>query len=182
MGLFSKFGFKVEKLPDGSFFVSKGNVRFHTDSYGGSSMQETDPIQDCQEKMRITGADKEHMIVIPKANEIQIDYDSPELPLLFPEVLDMLARAMQASLTFKVYQSMSGNRHVVIECPRDLSDLERIAWQAVFASDPKREALSLVRISAGKSNPSLLIHRKDGLDLLKSETHVYEKPTGRRFR
>lgn len=182
MGLFTKFGWTTEKTEDGKVFVSKGTVRLQIDGYGEPIFHDDDPVADCQKKMKVVGVSEDYMIVVPKANEIQIDYDTPELPLLFSEVLEMLARAMQSNLKYKVYASMSGNRHVIIECPRDLTDLERIAWQAVFASDPKREALSLVRVSRGLSNPSLLIHRKDGLDLLQTETVTYEKPSGRKFR
>jgi hypothetical protein len=38
--------------------------------------------------------------------------------------------------------------------------VERIAWQAAFGSDPKREALHLLSVSRGELNPILLFMRK----------------------
>jgi hypothetical protein len=182
MGLSDKMRFKkVDEI------VVFGNEvpTITLDKYGEAMVAaeaDEDPVASVQKKMDTIGASDEYTIIIPKENEIQIDYDYPELPLIFPELLGLLARAMQGSLKYKIYCSMSGNRHVVIECPRTLTDIERIAWQAVFASDPKREALSMMNLSRGLSNPSLLIHRKDGTDLLSTATYVLEQPSGRKFR
>jgi len=59
-----------------------------------------------------------------------------------------------------VSASKGGNTHVLVHLSRDMSILERVAWQGAFGSDPKREALHLLSISRDELNPILLFMRK----------------------
>lgn len=132
-----------------------------------------------EKKIYDEGMADTHGVVLPDANQLLLDYDQPELPTFFEERMRILLQAMDGPVRYQVFQSRHGNRHVIVTCPRDFTDFSRVAWQAALGSDPKREALSLLSISKGSKNPTLLIHRKDGTDALGS---ALIEPTGRRFR
>lgn len=107
-------------------------------------------------------------VVLPKSNQLQLDYDQPFpfYPPHFHDVMGMLKERFPTHLvpeavTARVYSSRSGNTHYVIDLPEGISDTERTAWQAVFGSDPKREAGHLLSLIRGDVNPMLLIMRKD---------------------
>ena len=61
---------------------------------------------------------------------------------------------------YKASVSKGGNTHVIVHLRSAMDILERIAWQAAFGSDPKREALHLLSVSRGELNPILLFMRK----------------------
>jgi hypothetical protein len=63
-------------------------------------------------------------------------------------------------VTYDVSESKSGNVHVVINLPIPMHATKRVAWQAAFGSDPKREALHLLSIARREKNPILLYNRK----------------------
>lgn len=98
-------------------------------------------------------------------NRLQIDYDHP-FPYYsyhFFDVLSMLKNRFSTKaeqVVHRVYSSRSGNTHYLIELPENISDYERVAWQAAFGSDPKREAGNLISLSRKELNPILLIMRK----------------------
>lgn len=104
-------------------------------------------------------------IVLPQPNQLQLDYDSPELPEWFERALNIAAQAfcpkLRDSISYTVTESKSGNRHVTIDLPCDIDDLTRVAWQAALGSDPMRECLSLMSIRRNIANPSLLLEKKD---------------------
>lgn len=52
-------------------------------------------------------------------------------------------------------------RHIRIQLPWELTDWERIAWQAALGSDPVRELLSCLRLRKGDAHPTMLIEPKD---------------------
>ena len=56
----------------------------------------------------------------------------------------------------------SGHRHITITLGRNVSDVERIALQAVLGSDLKREQFSLVRILEKDPLPTLFFEKDNG--------------------
>lgn len=117
----------------------------------------------------------DYEIVVAKEDQLQIDYDVSDIPKHFYIVLDMMERAGIAG-GHAWEKSASGNVHCVVQLKAPMSEVERVAWQAAFGSDPMREALTLMRIRRGVKNSILL--RKD-----KSMEIVPEKPDGyRKFR
>src|SRR5437016_6118507 len=103
----------------------------------------TDHAEHVQDKLDKSPLGKKFEIVLPEPNQLMLDYDAPEVPKRFYEVIDMLTQAYcqrgYRGLTYKITESRSGNRHVLITLPCSITDLERLAWQAVFGSDYTRD-------------------------------------------
>jgi hypothetical protein len=144
-----------------------------------------DHAQKVQAVIDEQGVSNEFEIVLPKDNELQLDYDCIELPAQFNEVMDILTQTVpkDAIIEYFVTRSRSGNLHVTIALPYKLGPYQRIAWQAVFGSDPKREALSVRSATVGDKNPTLLIERKGGTPISKGiRVNRVPEPVGRKFR
>ena len=105
-------------------------------------------------------------VVVAEKNQLMLDYDSTTIPQQFEVALDILKQALAAEgvddkrVTYDVSESKSGNVHVVVNLPIPMRATERVAWQAAFGSDPKREALHLLSIARREKNPILLYNRK----------------------
>lgn len=101
-------------------------------------------------------------VVVAKSNQLMLDYDRTTLPTQFGVAMNILKETLKTTedLPYEVSTSKSGNLHVIVELPDSMSDVKRIAWQAAFGSDPKREALHLLSIAKNEKNPILLYNRK----------------------
>lgn len=124
----------------------------------------TDNKEFVEDKLSAEGVDKIFEVVAPRDNQLFIDYDTPDLPARFEEAMKFLVQTFcdfGQRLTYKITQSRHGNLHVMIDLPRDISELERLAWHGVFGSDWKRDASSLMCMRRGVSNNVLLIERRD---------------------
>jgi len=110
--------------------------------------------QDYINRMVVQG----YKIVIPEPNEIQIDIDSRYQERIFREQLEILHREF-GDLEVIETESKGGppGKHFRIFFVRELSALERIAYQAALGSDPMRELLSIFRLERGDTEPSLLV-------------------------
>lgn len=143
-----------------------------------------------QNKLEKEGVDKIFEIVVPKASQLALDYDTPELPARFQEALYFLVQTFcdkGRRLTYRVTQSRHGNLHVMIDLPRDISELERLAWHGVFGSDWKRNASALMCMAKGVHNNTLLIERIDAqplatgvrtLDKTNEPARLFRRPDG----
>lgn len=120
-------------------------------------------------------------IVPATAKQLQLDYDSDEVPEQFNKVLPMLRqRFTKGTITWNKYHSSSGKHwHVILDLPEAITDQERIVWQAVFGSDYMREGLSLMRLIANIENPTLLFMMPDRVAI---ETGILPEPVGRKFK
>lgn len=116
-------------------------------------------------------------IVIADDYTLQIDYDRPDLPTNFYEMLSVLRQRAPGILRWYKLPSKSGNLHVTIKLPIEMDVTERIAWQAAFGSDSKREMLGLIRVSMRIENSVLFFEKKD---LIPEPIEVSEE--GRVFR
>ena len=74
--------------------------------------------------------------------------------------LGILEQSLRESQFFTVHESKGGNTHALVRLTVPMDVYERIAWQAAFGSDPKREALHLLSVSRGELNPILLFVKK----------------------
>jgi len=103
-----------------------------------------------------------YKIVMPEPNEIQIDIDSRYQQKVFTEQLDILRREF-GDLEIIQTESKGGppGKHYRIFFIRDLSPIERIAYQAALGSDPIKELLSIFRLEKGDDHPSLLVEKGD---------------------
>jgi hypothetical protein len=110
------------------------------------------------------GTDTMFEVIQPKDNQLFIDYDQADLPKRFEEAMDFLVQTFCGfgeRLTYRITQSRHGNLHVIIDLPRAISELERLAWHGVFESDWKRSASALMCMRRGVKNNTLLIERRD---------------------
>jgi hypothetical protein len=111
--------------------------------------------------LKETGYDEDYEVVIAERNQLMLDYDRTTIPLQFYTALGILHQAFKTEyIPYEVSESKSGNKHVIITLPRNISDYCRVAWQAAFGSDPKREALHLLSLSKYELNPILLYNKK----------------------
>jgi hypothetical protein len=105
---------------------------------------------------------KDFEVVVAEGNQLMLDYDTTTLPVQFQVAMDILKQTVNTAedLPFELSVSKSGNLHVIVTLPYSMGDTKRIAWQAAFGSDPKREALHLLSIARHELNPILLYNRK----------------------
>jgi len=119
-------------------------------------------------------------IEISKQNQILIDYDEDKLPDRFHEALKFLEKRFPKGCKWKEVHSASGvNIHVTITLNVDITDEERVAWQAVFGSDYKREAMNLIKMSQNIENPILFYTDPNNEPIAEG---VIEPKPGRKFK
>lgn len=104
-------------------------------------------------------------VVVAQENQLMIDYDTvgsnEELPEQFHTTMFILEQLYEPNtLRYARFASKGGNTHVIVTLPHGLSAIRRVAWQAAFGSDHKREALCLLSIARNESNPVLLYMKK----------------------
>lgn len=101
-------------------------------------------------------------VCYPENNELFIDLDTEEQYQVFLKQWESLMR-FEYDWTYKVSPSKSGlpRRHIRVDTDIELSDAERIAWQAALGSDILRELLSLVRLDKQEINPTIFIEKKE---------------------
>lgn len=98
--------------------------------------------------------------------QLDMDLTPPEVWLRLNPIMPMLSRRVGAGLKMAHYVSKSGqNTHVIFALPSPMALLERMAWQAILGSDPKREALNLIGLNNGVLNQVLLFMPRDRSDL-----------------
>ena len=117
-------------------------------------------------------------IVLADDTMLLLDYDVPYIPNQFLRTLEILEEMMgHVPQPWKAYKSRSGNTHIIVKLSRPLPIDQRIAWQAAFGSDPKREALHLLSSKRGDRNTMMLVMRKDRVafyeDFIKLGSNVH---------
>jgi len=103
-------------------------------------------------------------VVVADDKTLMLDYDQRPYDGTLPEqfwiMLGIFDQVVGSNNHFEHTASKGGNTHCVIHITSPMPIVERIAWQAAFGSDPKREALHLLSVSRGELNPILLFMRK----------------------
>lgn len=96
-------------------------------------------------------------VVVARPNELQFDLDAPDSWEAFQYFFSLkLSKRFNEKATYIQWSSKSGNRHVVVTLPVDLSIPERIALQAQGGSDSGREFAALACHWDGSPHPILL--------------------------
>lgn len=106
-------------------------------------------------------------ILVPGDDELQLDLDSDEDYGRFVVAIARLkseydAKASDTELVWEERPSKSGlpHKHIIVHLPATITNLERIALQAVLGSDRTREMLSLFRLWDGDPVPTLLAEKR----------------------
>jgi hypothetical protein len=122
------------------------------------------------------GYAKEWQVVVADDRMLMLDYDQREwdgaLPEHFYTVLGIFDAVVGHNNHFCASPSKGGNTHCVVHFESPMPIAERIAWQAAFGSDPKREALHLLSVSRDELNPILLFMRKPAEQFLLGDGNV----------
>ena len=113
-------------------------------------------------------------VVVADDKMLMLDYDDRPydgtLPEQFYVTLGIFGEMVGHDNYFQHTPSKGGNTHAVLHMNTPMPIVERIAWQAAFGSDPKREALHLLSVSRSELNPILLFMRKAEEQKLLGET------------
>lgn len=119
-------------------------------------------------------------VVFPQPSQLQIDIDDVNQYWVFHENLGILEQHIFGDY-LDVSDKPSRNdgaredkfkRHVTVNLPRNISNVERIMFQALLGSDPKREILSLVQELAGDPHPTLFLEKRQPLALPENTSDV----------
>lgn len=99
---------------------------------------------------------------LPANNELFLDFDTEESRQVFFAVKPVFDRYFTIT-NIKEWPSRSGlpKRHMVVTLDRDVTPLERIAFQACLGSDRVRELLGLARITQDDKHPTLFLEKKN---------------------
>jgi hypothetical protein len=96
----------------------------------------------CAKKLKDAGLDQDWKVEVATDRTLQLDFDLPYeqmLPKQFFDALEIFARVLVDGRTamWRHLKSRSGRSHVIIDLSWDMSQEERIAWQAAMGSDFK---------------------------------------------
>jgi hypothetical protein len=111
-------------------------------------------------------------VVYPASNELQIDIDSEEAFEAFERRIIAFKTYFKCTETITPSKSGLPKRHILISVlgcsvkpvylngvatirPKEFTNIERVAWQAILGSDPAREFLSMIHIEENDPNPIL---------------------------
>lgn len=123
-----------------------------------------DSGDDSVDKAKQKAAAKGCGVVYPKPNELFVDIDSNRDFQAFKEAVEIFKRF--EPVTSWTYQPSSsglpGRYHVTVTLARVVSDFERIAFQAMLASDHKRELLSYGRLKNSEEHATIFFERLPG--------------------
>lgn len=100
-------------------------------------------------------------VVLPKPDELMIDLDDPFDEKWMNKMISVAKSNGFVIKVDKITKSRGSGSHVYLTLPNDLTDLERICWQACLGSDRKRELLSLFRHLTTSQIPTLFFEKKD---------------------
>jgi hypothetical protein len=142
--------------------------------------EQKDQAEFVKAQLKASGEDKEWFVNVAAENELQLDFDSPEIPAQFYRMIPILAQVMQANITWRRNTSRSGNVHVIITLPDPLNFPQRVAWQAILGSDPMREGLNMLSESRNEKNVILLVSKIQEPDYIRYEI-VYIGPPNRQL-
>lgn len=97
-------------------------------------------------------------VVYPAANELQIDIDSLAQAFTFDDIWPIFCAEFQAIISDR-RPSKSGppKEHITVTLPYNVTEVERIALQAILGSDGRRELFGYRRIRNGVAPVSILV-------------------------
>ena len=135
-----------------------------------NSVKTGDSQKFCNAYLKSKGLDKFYEVFSATENCLLLDIDSRELPGQYFFGLEMLKKLDPKIENNKYfYRSRHGNIHVIIWLEQPMPIYQRIAWQSILGSDPKREALHMTHVDNGNMSPILLYMRKNRKPVTKFE-------------
>ena len=93
----------------------------------------------------------------PAPNELFVDIDSAEQLVRFDRAIVALKTVHPECTYTHAGSKTPGHYHVRVTMPHNVTPLERVAYQARLGSDPKREALALLRNRKGVRGEDLSV-------------------------
>lgn len=118
-------------------------------------------------------------VIIAQPNELQLDIDKPwefkdtsfeestltrdcwrARKLIGRRIWDSFSQEIYV-LSLSAWRSRNGNIHIVLKLSQEYSAFERIIFQSILGSDPRRELLNWKRINDGSENPIALFRPKE---------------------
>jgi hypothetical protein len=125
------------------------------------------PVSDVRpeaETYRIAYA-KGYSVKFPEAHELFVDIDDEMGMTIFKRGMTVLQSFNFNAKITRQMPSPSGephHYHIVVALNRDLEPLERLVFQAILGSDPKREILGMEHLRHGEARPTRFFEKKTG--------------------
>lgn len=119
-------------------------------------------------------------VIRPQSNELFIDIDDKYSLARFYAAWPLISEEFPGS--FIMHPSPSGEphkQHIIVTLTKDVDTLTRLALQAILGSDPKREALGILRMLRGTGDESVLYRRPETARYVVAFTE-YVRPNGRK--
>jgi hypothetical protein len=98
-------------------------------------------------------------VVEPQDDEVFVDLDCSHDQYIMEANLALLREKGLDIRLVNITRSVNGNRHAYIKTGFCLTDIQRVALQAILGSDRKREALAFVNIVAGVEPVSVFFEK-----------------------
>jgi hypothetical protein len=97
-------------------------------------------------------------VVLPEDNQLLLDLDTEEQYRHFIRFFVEMQNLQHSGATWTGWPSRSGvGKHVVVTIPgKEFSHEERVAYEVMLGSDPKRAAYGMLRVLAGDNSPGVL--------------------------
>lgn len=146
----------IEVFPEPEPFVGKGASDEDDDA---AYDFETIASEWAFKQAKLQGLD----IVLPNANELQIDIDNEDDHELFHRNLEKFELHVGYTTIVRDEPSKSGDpekRHITLRMEDDIDPKDRILYQLFLGSDRKRELLSYIRYINDDENPTLFYEKK----------------------
>lgn len=120
-----------------------------------------DNTQDHSSQFSIDFARREGLrIVLPKFNEVQVDIDTDAAYAQYEAAYSLLTSSYDVIGSSERPSRNGGEgRHITVRFGHALTQMERIALQAVMGSDFRREIFSLERLKGGEAIPTLFYEK-----------------------
>lgn len=117
------------------------------------------------DQMQQKAAERNLDIKYPAPNELFVDIDNARDFARFKTLIEMLDRVEGVAKWVDTPSASGGqHRHIVVTLTRNVSQFERIAFQAMLGSDLKREILSYERHKTGSHpHPTVFFEPKPGV-------------------
>lgn len=118
-------------------------------------------IQRNAEEVEAIAASLGLVCFIADDRELQLDLDNNKIPVHLARVTEVLEQNGWSVVDTLRTTSKGGGAHLYIKMGVAIGPLQRIALQAMLGSDPVREVLSMLRLSAGATASTALFETPD---------------------
>ena len=110
----------------------------------------------------------------PKPNELFLDLDSAIHLDTFFRNFDLAKAVFGLDITYVSARSRRkrDGSHIVVTLPRDITNIERLLWQAILGSDLRREAHSYRNMLRGDERPTLFFEKSESFMSGVSPSHI----------